>query len=95
MGRVKSNKPRRERPPAQAESEEPAINITKAAWAQAIVGDPDGAMPPEFRGRRADILDALETGGPEEVRTLVESWGLVWKVGSTGRITVDIPKPRT
>jgi hypothetical protein len=67
------------------------VNITKAAWYAAVVGDPGQPLPKEFVGRRADLLAAVEQDGPEAVRPLIESWGLVWKVGPRGGITVDVP----
>ncbi|MET8832037.1 hypothetical protein ABZX40_40480 [Streptomyces sp. NPDC004610] len=82
--------PKTRKPPGQN------IKITKEAWYAKVVGDPDqGPKPAEFRGRDAAILTALETGGHDAVRALVESWGLVWKVGSRGGITVDVPHPAT
>jgi hypothetical protein len=73
------------KPPGQS------VRITAEAWYAAVVGLPDDPMPPHFEGRHEAILDAMEDGGPEAVRPLIESWGLVWKVGPRGGITVDVP----
>jgi hypothetical protein len=67
------------------------IRITTEAWYSAVVGDPEEPPPPHLSGRDQEILRAMEAGGPETVRPLVESWGLVWKVGPRGAITVDVP----
>ncbi|MFD5552048.1 hypothetical protein ACFWJQ_35605 [Streptomyces goshikiensis] len=81
--------PKTRKPPGQN------IKITQEAWYAEVVGDPDkGPKPREFWGRDADILTALETGGHDAVRALIESWGLVWKVGPRGGITVDLPDDR-
>ncbi|MGW1980730.1 hypothetical protein [Streptomyces sp. NPDC001889] len=70
-----------------------SVNITKAAWYQEVVGDPDHPVPARLVGRQQEILDAMDDGGPGALRALVESWGLVWKVGPRGGIRVDIPDP--
>ncbi|MGW1902952.1 hypothetical protein ACWCQB_37550 [Streptomyces hirsutus] len=67
------------------------VRITAAAWYAQVVGLPDGPIPPHFTGRQEAMLQAMEAGGPEAVRPIVESWGLVWKVGPRGGITVDVP----
>lgn len=67
------------------------VRITTEAWYAQVVGLPDEPVPDHFRGRQLAILHAMEDGGPEAVRPLVESWGLVWKVGPRGGITVDVP----
>jgi len=46
-----------------------AFTIAAAAWENHIVTVP---------GRDVDILEALEDGGVDRVRALIESWGLVW-----------------
>ncbi|AZK98782.1 MULTISPECIES: hypothetical protein [Streptomyces] len=66
------------------------VTITKAAWYQEVVGDPDHPVPARLAGRQQQILDAMDNGGPDALRTLVESWGLVWKVGPRGGLTVDV-----
>lgn len=68
------------------------LTITTAAWYAAIAGDPDEPLPEAFVGRGEELRHALEKGGPEAARPLVESWGLVWKVGPRGGITVDVPE---
>ncbi|MGO4417241.1 hypothetical protein AB4Z54_00295 [Streptomyces sp. MCAF7] len=67
------------------------VRITTEAWYREIVGDPDQPPPKRLEGRQLAVLHAMEDGGPEAVRGLVESWGLVWKVGPRGGITVDVP----
>jgi hypothetical protein len=67
------------------------VQITKEAWYAQVVGDPDEPLPADFVGRREALLNAMDQGGPDAVRPLVESWGLVWKVGPRGGITVDVP----
>ncbi|MEO3764209.1 hypothetical protein [Streptomyces sp. B8F3] len=69
------------------------VTITTAAWRQGITGDPGKPTPEDFAGRRGALLEAMETGGPEAIRPLIESWGLVWKVGPRGGLSVDIPEP--
>jgi hypothetical protein len=67
------------------------VNITTAAWYAQVVGQPDEPTPEHLRGRNLEILHAMEAGGPDTLRPLIESWGLVWKVGARGGITVDVP----
>lgn len=67
------------------------IRITTEAWYAQVVGLPDEPIPKHFEGREEAILKAMEDGGPQAVRPVVESWGLVWKVGPRGGITVDVP----
>ncbi|MFI1532793.1 hypothetical protein [Streptomyces griseus] len=69
------------------------VKITKDAWYAEVVGDPaKGPQPERLKGRQLDLLHAMEEGGPDAIRPLVESWGLVWKVGPRGGITVDVPE---
>ncbi|MEU5840143.1 hypothetical protein ABZ820_41790 [Streptomyces diacarni] len=67
------------------------VRITAEAWYAQVVGLPGEPTPPHFQGRQEALLEAMEGGGPEAVRPVVESWGLVWKVGPRGGITVDVP----
>lgn len=60
------------------------VRITPAAWEQAVVSVP---------GRRGQLLAAMEDGGPDAIRELILSWGLAWKVGPRGGLTVDVPPP--
>ncbi|MFE2533743.1 hypothetical protein [Streptomyces sp. NPDC059371] len=62
-----------------------------AAWFQEVVGDPCQLPPERLKGRQLALLHAMENGGPETIRELIESWGLVWKVGQHGGLTVDVP----
>jgi|GEM_PF-2747542 len=71
------------------------VRITTAAWYQAVVGDPDKPTPEHLVGRRGQLLAAMEDGGPDAMRELIQSWGLVWKVGPRGGLTVDVPPPGT
>ncbi|GAA3538803.1 hypothetical protein ACFFSQ_48790 [Dactylosporangium matsuzakiense] len=68
------------------------VKITAEAWYQEVVGDPDQPPPERLKGRHLALLHAMEQGGPEALRELVESWGLVWKVGPRGGLTVDVPE---
>ncbi|GGQ41504.1 hypothetical protein GCM10010233_66370 [Streptomyces pseudogriseolus] len=68
------------------------VKITAEAWYQEVVGDPDQPPPERLKGRDLALLHAMEQGGPEALRELVESWGLVWKVGPRGGLTVDVPE---
>ncbi|MFF4542478.1 hypothetical protein [Streptomyces aureus] len=47
--------------------------------------------PERLKGRQLALLHAMENGGPETIRELIESWGLVWKIGQHGGLTVDVP----
>lgn len=67
------------------------VKISTEAWYAEVVGDPDEPMPERLVGRRAEILNAMENGGPEAIRALIESWGLVWKVGPRGGLSVELP----
>ena len=67
------------------------VRITAEAWYAQVAGLPDEPVPEHFQGREEALLEAMNAGGPHAVRPLVESWGLVWKVGPRGGITVDVP----
>ncbi|MFI2215150.1 hypothetical protein [Streptomyces sp. NPDC020141] len=69
------------------------LKITRAAWYREVVGDPDSPPPARLAGRQEKLLDAMDNGGPDAVRPIVESWGLVWTVGPRGGIRVDVPDP--
>ncbi|MCY0923199.1 hypothetical protein OS965_34545 [Streptomyces sp. H27-G5] len=80
--------PKTRKPPGQN------ISVTKAAWYEEIVGNPDEPPPDRLAGRDLRMLEAMEDGGPDAVRALIESWGLVWVVGPRGGLTVDLPEDR-
>ncbi|TKA09090.1 hypothetical protein [Actinacidiphila oryziradicis] len=67
------------------------IRVTPEAWYAEVVGDPEEAPPERLQGRRLALLKAMEAGGNDAVRELVESWGLVGKVGPRGGIRVELP----
>ncbi|MEV6536665.1 hypothetical protein AB0M86_45145 [Streptomyces sp. NPDC051639] len=67
------------------------VRITTAAWYQEVVGDPDQPLPERLDGRQQELLHAMDNGGPQAIRPLIEFWGLVWKVGPRGGLTVDVP----